>query len=201
MLAYKSSPSERERRPPSHTTPSIAAPAPARGPPTRACQPSLARAHRAPLAAHSPRGPRCLRLTPLLTHAADGEALYRHKAKKWKGGRGRLEMSEIGEEEGNMSRAALTRADRLASVPLWSMHKYSRSRGHLCLSTCGVVHARKRSVHQETCSCDDGALDGLQSDLVCIATSARWWRVPWREMRRERGVGPRRPQPSAEALF
>ena len=58
MLAYKSSPSERERRPPSHTTPSIAAPAPARGPPTRACQPSLARAHRAPLVAHSPRGPR-----------------------------------------------------------------------------------------------------------------------------------------------
>ena len=85
MLAYKSSPSERERRPPSHTTPSIAARACAR-PPTRACQPSLARAHRAPLAAHSPRGPRCLRLTPLLTHAADGEALYRHKAKKWRGG-------------------------------------------------------------------------------------------------------------------
>ena len=104
-------------------------------------------------------------------------------------------MSEIGEEEGNMSRAALTRAERLASVPLWSMHKYSRSRGHLCLSTCcGVVHARKRNVHQETCSCDDGALDGLQSDLVCIATSARWWRVPWREMRRERSVGPP-PQP------
>ena len=65
-------------------------------------------------------------------------------------GRGRLEMSEIGEEEGNMSRTALTRAERLASVPLWSTHKYSRSRGHLCRSICGVVHARAKREYLAT---------------------------------------------------
>ena len=140
--------------------------------------PTLARprAHRAPLAAHSPRGPRCLRLTPLLTHAADGEALYRHKAEKWKGGRGRLEMSEIGEEEGNMSRAALTRAERLASVPLWSMHKYS---GLVATSVVWFTRENGVSMKKPALATTVPWTD-CNLILVCIATSARWWRVPWR---------------------